>query len=124
MGKMEISIYCMCDKHTPMKSLRLKKSNLWMTHDIIKLLYERDHVPARLHKTMIQNYGKITVTSLRNKVTCIIKERKNVYFNDIHALCRNDPKNMFGNKTTRTCILLVTFWGMISITILPILATK
>ena len=30
--------------------------------------------------------------NLRNKVTCIIKERKTVYFNDIHTLCRNDPK--------------------------------
>ena len=23
---------------------------------------------------------------------CIIKERKNVYYNDIHTLCRNDPE--------------------------------
>ena len=32
-----------------------------MTHDIIKLMYERDYVHARLHKAMIQHYGKITV---------------------------------------------------------------
>ena len=51
----------------------------------------------RLHKAMIQNNGMI------NKVTCIIKERKNVYFNDIYTICRNDPdKNVVGNKTTRT----------------------
>ena len=31
-----------------MKSLRQKKrSNLWMTHDIIKLMYERDHIHAK-----------------------------------------------------------------------------
>ena len=36
------------DKHAPMKSLRHKKrSNPWMTPDIIKLTYERDHVHAK-----------------------------------------------------------------------------
>ena len=37
-----------CDKHAPMKSLRQKaRSNPWMTHDIIKVMYERDHVHAK-----------------------------------------------------------------------------
>ena len=31
----------------------------------------------------------------RNKVTSIIKERKNAYFNDIYALGRDDPKKMW-----------------------------
>ena len=36
-----------CDKHAPMKSLRQKeRSNPWMTHGIIKLMYERDYVHA------------------------------------------------------------------------------
>ena len=49
----------MCDKHAQMKSLRQKeRSNPWMTHDIIKVMYERDHVHA---EAMIQYYGKITV---------------------------------------------------------------
>ena len=62
--------------------------------------------------------------------TCIIKERKNVYSIDIHTLWRNDTKK-WGRKlndsylvTINTPILLVTFLRMISITILPILATK
>ena len=33
-----------------------------MTHAIIKLMYERDHVHAKATQAMIQNYGKITVT--------------------------------------------------------------
>ena len=33
-----------CDKHVPMKSL--KRPNPWITHDIIKPVYERDHVHA------------------------------------------------------------------------------
>ena len=46
-----------CDKRASMKSLRQKeRSNPWMTHDIIKLMYT-----PRLHKAMIQDYDKITV---------------------------------------------------------------
>ena len=84
-----------CDRHAPMKSLRLKKrSNPWMTHDIIKLMYERDYVHA---KATQNNDSKLwqDYRNLRNKVTCIIKERKNAYFNDIHTLCRNDPPKMW-----------------------------
>ena len=82
-GKVEIAYTDICDKHTPMKSLRLqKRSNPWMTHDIMKLMmYERHH-----DYKLWQDYR-----NLRNKVTCIIKERNNVYFNDIHTLGRNDP---------------------------------
>ena len=37
-----------CDKHAPTKSLRQKgRSNLWMSHDIKKLMYGRDHVHAK-----------------------------------------------------------------------------
>ena len=83
-----------CDKLAPMKSLRLKnRSNPWITHDIIKLMYQRDNVHAKaIQKNdplLWQNYRK-----LRNKVTCVIKERKDVYFSDINVLCRNNPKRM------------------------------
>ena len=41
-----------CDKHAPTESLRQKeRSNPWMTHDIIKLMYERDHVHAKATQT-------------------------------------------------------------------------
>ena len=85
------------DKHTPMKSFRQKeRSYPWMTHDIIKLMYEHDHVHVKTTQSndlrLGQDYG-----NLQNKVTCIIKERNNVYFNDVHTLCRNDPQNVIGN---------------------------
>ena len=62
-----------------------------MTHDIIKLMYERDHVHAKATKN---NDSKLwqDYRNLQNKVTCIIKERKNVYFDDIYTICRNDPE--------------------------------
>ena len=46
-----------------------------MTHDIIKLMYERDHVHAKATQgndsKLLQDYR-----NLRNKVTSITKERK------------------------------------------------
>ena len=65
-----------------------------MTNDIIKLMYERDHVHARATQSndskSWQDYH-----NLRNKVTCIIKKRINSCFNCIHTLYRNNPKTMW-----------------------------
>ena len=65
-----------CDKHAPMKSLRLKnRSNPWITHDIIKLMYQRYNV----HANVIQKNDPLLwqkYRELRHKVTCVIKERK------------------------------------------------
>ena len=63
-----------------------------------KLMYERDHVGLHANATQ-SNDSKLwqDYRNLRNKVTCIIKEGKNVYFNDIHTLCGNDPTK-YGRK--------------------------
>ena len=57
-------------------------------------MYQRDNVHAKaIHKNdplLWQNYRE-----LRNKVTGVIKKRKNAYFSDIKVLCRNDPKRMW-----------------------------
>ena len=91
-----------CDKHAPMKSLRLKKrSNPWITHDLIELMYQRNNV----HANAIQNSGLLLwqkYRELRNKVTCIIQERKNAYFSDMNVLCRDDPKRMW-SEIKKTC---------------------
>ena len=52
---------------------------------MIKFMYERDHVHAKATQS---NGSKLwqDYRNLRNKVTCIIKEGKNVYFNDIQTL--------------------------------------
>ena len=78
-----------------MKSLKLKnRSNPWITHDILKLMYQRDNAHAKaIQKNdplLWQNYRE-----LRNKVTCVFKERKKAYFSDINVLCRSDPKGMW-----------------------------
>ena len=92
-------------KHAPMKTLRLRsRSNPWMTHDFIKLMYERDHVHAKATQS---NDWKLwhDYRNVRNKVTYIIKERKKCLFQWYsHTLQKWLPKNVVGNKTT------VTWW--------------
>ena len=92
-----------CDRHAPMKSLRLKKrSNPWMTHDILKLTYERDYVHAKATQS---NDSKLwqDYRNLRNKVTCIIKDRKMPISKIFIHFAEMPPKDVVGNRTTGTC---------------------
>ena len=83
-------------KHAPFKTIRLKKrSNPWISADIIKLMYERDHV----HKTATKNndsalYGRYK--RLRNQVTAMINANKKEYYRHVDALSKSDPKQMWG----------------------------
>ena len=81
-----------CNKHAPIKVARLKKrSNPWITPDVVKLMYKRDHVHAKAVRTkndiLFDQYR-----SLRNYVTKIIKENKQKYYNEINSLSASDPK--------------------------------
>ena len=84
-----------CNKNAPIKVARLKKrSNPWVTPDVMKLMYERDHVHAKAMKTKddsLYNHYR----SLRNHVTKVIQENKSKYYKEINSLCANDPKKMW-----------------------------
>ena len=84
-----------CNKNAPIKVARLKKrSNPWVTPDVVKLMYERDHVHAKVMKTKddrLYNHYR----SLRNHVTKVIQENKSKYYKEINSLCANDPKKMW-----------------------------
>ena len=63
------------------------------------------------YRTVAPYYGRNTGNELRNKVTCVIKERKNAYFSDMNVLCRDDPKKMWSeikrlvpNENKHSCI--------------------
>ena len=62
-----------------------------MTPDIIKLMYERDHVHAKATQS---NDSKLWqyYRYLQNKVTCIITKWKNVYFNIFIQSAEINPK--------------------------------
>ena len=84
-----------CNKNAPIKVARLKKrSNPWITPDVVKLMYKRDHVHAKAVRTksdiLFDQYR-----SLRNQVTKVIKENKQKYHNEINSLCATDPKKMW-----------------------------
>ena len=84
-----------CNKHAPIKVARLKKrSNPWITPDVVKLMYKRDHVHVKAVSTkndiLFDQYR-----SLRNYVTKIIKENKQQYYNEINSLSASDPKKMW-----------------------------
>ena len=84
-----------CNKNAPIKIARFKKrSNPWITPDVVKLLYKRDHVHAKAVRTksdiLFDQYR-----SLRNQVTKVIKENKHKYYNEINSLCATDPKKMW-----------------------------
>ena len=44
MEKLDISLYDICEKHAPVKSLKKKLPNPWLTYEIIKLTYKSDFV--------------------------------------------------------------------------------
>ena len=71
-----------------------KRSNPWVTPDVVKLMYERDHVHAKAIKTKdnsLYNHYR----SLRNHVTKVIQENKLKYYKDINPLYASDPKKMW-----------------------------
>ena len=84
-----------CNKNAPIKVARLKKrSNPWVTPDVVKLMYERDHVHAKAMKTKDDSLNN-HYRSLRNHVTKVIQENKLKYYKEINSLCVSDPKKMW-----------------------------
>ena len=70
-------------------------SSPWISADIIKLMYGRDHA----HKTATKNndpalYGRYK--RLRNQVTAMINANKKEYYKPVDALSKSVPKEMWG----------------------------
>ena len=68
------------NKHAPLRSFKVKtRSNPWMTHEIITLMYWRDHLHKQAAKTKsasIANEYKKT----RNKVVSLVRSAKKEYY--------------------------------------------
>ena len=69
-----------CNKHVPLIKARLKaRKNQWITPDIVKMMYERDHLHAKAIKygdpILMNNYRK-----LRNRITSEIEKKKYEHF--------------------------------------------
>ena len=85
-----------CDVHAPLRKMRVRnKHSPWITHDIVKLMYERDFA----HRKAKSN-GSNTVLwddyrRLRNLVTNKILQSKNSYLADITPKIKTDSKTMW-----------------------------
>lgn len=91
------------DKHAPLVTQRLKnRHNNWMDHDILKLMYERDHVKEKAVKTkssdMWDEYKRI-----RNSINSKIRMKKKAFYEKEYNDCKGSPKKIwkFLNKVTK-----------------------
>ncbi len=86
----------LCDKYAPIKEIRVKdRNNPWVTSDIIKLMYERDHVHKKAVKTgdsLLFEHYKV----LRNKVTSCLDNAKKL--EDTLKNLKQDYENKFPVK--------------------------
>ena len=84
-----------CNKHAPLIKARLKaRKNPWITPDIVKMMYERDHLHAKAIKyddpILMNNYRK-----LRNRITSEIEKKKFEHFSDMNNECKHNPRKIW-----------------------------
>ena len=98
MGKVEISIYWYMWLTRPngkFKTEKKTRSNPWMTHDNMKLVWARPCMyTPRLHKAMIQNYDKITVKlyGINWRVLSRSERMMSIWMLFIHCTVNDPPK--------------------------------
>ena len=83
------------NNHAPLVTRRLKnRVNQWMTHDVVKLMYRRDHVKQKAVKSKCQTKWN-EYRKLRNQVTMQIRTEKNKYYLQQSKQCANNPKSVW-----------------------------
>lgn len=105
--KFKNTFISVCERHAPMKSRRLKQRfNPWITSDIIKLIYERNHLKTQhdKHRTdeLLEKYRK-----LRNKVTMLIRVAKRSYYENELSNVYDKPREtwkIISKLTGKHCI--------------------
>ena len=84
-----------CDLHAPIRVQRVKnRYNPWITHDIIKMMYERDYIKDKAAKTKSKLLD-IQYRRLRNNVTESICNSKKQYFDKIVDKHKNDTRKLW-----------------------------
>ena len=80
------------NKHAPMVTRRHKQRfNPWITNDIVKLMYQRDHTKKKLDKLKTTEIAT-EYRKLRNKVTQMIRLAKRTYFDTELSKVATNPK--------------------------------
>ena len=84
-----------CNKHVPLIKARLKaRKNPWVTLDIVKMMYERDHLHTKAIKyddpVLMNNYRKF-----RNRITSEIEKKKVEHFSNMNDECKHNPRKIW-----------------------------
>ena len=84
-----------CNKHAPIKSLRVKnRHNPWITKDIVNVMYERDYAHRKSCESKDPKLRK-TYTNLRNQVTNAITLAKKEYFENVQDNFKGNTKHLW-----------------------------
>ena len=96
------SFNTICNKHAPFITRRMKqRCNPWITPDVIRLMYERDHAKKQLDKNktleLLLKYRK-----LRNNVNKVIRSAKKAYYETELSNVSSNPRKTWKliNKLT------------------------
>ena len=100
-----------CNSHAPMKECRVKdRHNPWITSDVVKLMYKRDHLKKKYDKLKLPHILS-EYRRTRNNVTKVIKNKKRKYFSTVTEKYKGDSKKLWkeinkfiGRKSTNTDI--------------------
>ena len=96
------SFITIANKHAPMKMMRAKERYYpWVNLEIVKLIYERNHIKKRAVKTKSEHLWQ-KLKKLRNKITLLIRKRRKEYYEEKLRECGKDSKKMWKciNKIT------------------------
>ena len=84
-----------CNKHAPIQTRRLKdRKNPWVTPDILSMMYERDNLKKKAVMSKDPHIWS-QYTSIRNKITQLLREAKKGFATTKLNEHGNDPRKMW-----------------------------
>ena len=101
------------DLMCPVREFSFKKEKPpWLTHDLIELIKDKDHLLTRARKSKKED-DKINARHARNLVNALIKRARSDFVREQLDTHRNDPKKfweiiktVFGNNSSKTPLYL------------------
>ena len=102
------------DKMCPVREFSFKKEKPpWLTHDLIELIKDKDHLLRRARKSK-KEIDKTNARRARNLVNALIKRARSDFVKEQLDIHRNDPKhfweiikNVFGDNTSKNLLYVI-----------------
>ena len=94
-GHFYSSVELELNKICPLREFNFKKDKpAWLTHDLIELIKDKDHLLKKARKSKI-DIDKINARQARNLVNSLIKRARSDYVKEQLDANRNDPKKFW-----------------------------